>query len=135
MQEINLKFYGYTWEDYAFLISSLRGVFVIYKGNLDYEGAVALKDILYVGYHHGIYEMYDEGIMNQIKEYVDVNDRLFLSYAEVSEEEKGKEIEAFLRKTIKPRFSVEELTKPSGTHIICDGACALFPKEILSKES
>lgn len=135
MKEIELRFYGYTWEDYAFQISSLRGIFFIYKGNLDYEGAVVLKDILYVGYHHGIYEMYDEGIMNRIKEYVGVNDRIFLSYSEVHDDEDGKEIEAFLRKAVNPRFNVDEVTNHSDIHIICNGGCALFPKELLSKES
>lgn len=135
MKDIKLRFYGYTWEDYAFQISSLRGVFVVYKGKLDYEGAVALKDILYVGYHHGIYEMYNEGIMNQIKEFVDTSDRIFLSYAEVPNDVDGKKIEALLRKAIKPRLYVEELTNSSGTQIICDGACSLFPEELLSKES
>lgn len=134
MKEIELKFYGYTWEDYAFQISSLRGIFFIYKGNLDYEGAVVLKDILYVGYHYGIYEMYDQGIMNKIKEYVGVNDRIFLSYSEVPDYENGHEIEAFLRKAVKPRFNVDEMTKPSDIHIICNGACALFPEELLSKK-
>lgn len=59
MKTIRLHFHGYTWEDYAFQISSLRGIFVIYKGKLDLEGAVLLQDILYIGYHQGIYEMYD----------------------------------------------------------------------------
>ena len=135
MKGLNLRFYGYTWEDYAFLISSLRGVFVIYKGKLDYEGVVLLKDILYVGYHHGIYELYDDGIMNQIKDYVDSTDRIFLSYAEVSDNDKGKEIEAHLRNVMKPRFSAEVLARHSELHIICEGACALFPNELLSKES
>ena len=133
MSEIKLRFYGYTWEDYAFQISSLRGVFVIYKGKLDYEGAVVLKDILYVGYHHGIYEMYDDGTMNQIKEYVDDNDRIFLSYAEVPDDDKGREIDFYLRDIMKPRFGIKEVERHSVLHINCEGACALFPNELLSK--
>lgn len=135
MKEIKLRFYGYTWEDYAFQISSLRGVFIIYNGKLDYEGAVVLKDILYVGFHHGIYEMYDEGIMNKIKGYVDSTDRIFLSYAEVSDDDKGKEIEVHLRGVLKPRFGAEEVARHSDLQIICEGACALFPNELLLKES
>lgn len=135
MKEIRLKFYGYTWEDYAFQISNLRGVFFIYKGNLDYEGAVVLKNILYVGYHHGIYEMYDEGCMNQIKNYVTANDRIFLSYAEVPDGEDGKVVEQFLRRSVKPRIGGEEASGSSEIRIVCEGACALLPKEILSKES
>lgn len=135
MKEIRLKFYGYTWEDYAFQISNLRGIFFIYKGNLDYEGAIVLKDILYVGYHHGIYEMYDEGCMNQIKNFVTANDRIFLSYAEVPDGEDGKVVEQFLRRSVKPRIGGEEASESSEILIDCEGACALFPEEILSKES
>lgn len=134
MKTIRLHFHGYTWEDYAFQISSLRGIFVIYKGKLDLEGAVLLQDILYIGYHRGIYEMYDEGCMDQIKNFVTANGRIFLSYAEVPAGEDGKVVERFLRKSIKPCFGGEETVVSSEMQIVCGGACALFPKEILSKE-
>ena len=134
MKEIRLKFHGYTWEDYAFQISSLRGIFVIYKGKLDLEGAVLLQDILYIGYHQGIYEMYDEGCMDQIKNFVTANGRIFLSYSEVPAGVDGEEVEQFLRRTVKPRFGGEETAGSSEMQIVCGGACALFPKEILSKE-
>ena len=135
MKEIRLNFYGYTWEEYAFQVSNIKGLFVIYKGQLDKEGFVSLQDILYVGYHHGIYEMYDEGCMNQIRHFIDPNDRIFLSYSEIPLDVDGKAVETILRNSIKPRFVRETEMIPSEIEIICDGACALFPEGLISKES
>lgn len=132
MKDIRLKFYGYTWEDYAFQISSLRGLYVIYKGQLDSEGFINLFDILYMGYHNGIYEMYDNGCMTQIRDYVNNGERIFLSYAEVPEGEDGRELEAILKNAIESQYISDiKVSNSSNKRLVCEGSCALFPKELL----
>ena len=131
--KVTLHFFGYTWEEYAFQISSLKGLFVIYNGKLDSEGAIVINDILYVGYHNGILEMYDGNIISQIKNYVNEGERIFMSYAEVPDVISGKDIEMILKTKLRPKFGVIDYNAElvNDLNIICKGSCALFPKELL----
>ena len=75
MRKFELYFYGYTWEEYAFQISSFKGVFVVYQGRLDSEGGIDIKDILYVGFHNGIIDLYENGVINSIRQYIEPGNR------------------------------------------------------------
>ena len=130
--KVTLHFYGYTWEEYAFQISGLKGIFVIYNGKLDSDGAIVIHEILYVGFHNGILEMYDDDIISQIKNYVNEGERIFMSYAEVPDLINSKDIETILKTKLKPKFGVvnKKTELVNDLNIICKGSCALFPKEL-----
>lgn len=104
MKTFELYFYGYTWEEYAFQISDLKGIFVIYQGCLDSEGIIDIKDLLYIGYHNGIIGLYENGIIDSIRHYVKPGGRLFLSYAETPSDEEGKELASVIIRFTNPRY-------------------------------
>ena len=132
MKKVTLTFYGYTWEEYAFQISSLKGLFVVYKGRLDHNGYVDIKEVLYVGYHNGIIELYDDNIIDSLKQYMDFGKRLFLSYAEVPSDTDGETISSLISKAVHPKYKKEIIINSSEqVTIICKGNCELIPQEII----
>lgn len=135
MKKVTLTFYGYTWEEYAFQISSLKGLFVVYKGRLDNEGYVDIKEVLYVGYHNGIIELYDDNIIDSLKQYMDFGERLFLSYAEVPSDTDGETISSLISKAVHSIYKKEKKEKIKNSSeqitITCKGNCELIPQEII----
>ena len=131
MRRVELYFYGYTWEEYAFQISSLKGIFVIYQGCLDTEGAIDIKDLLYVGYHNGIINLYENGVIDSIKKYVEFGNRLFLSYAEIPADEDGEELVSMIKRVVKPKFNPNSfISNYPNTKLVNKGNCKLIPEEI-----
>lgn len=132
MRRFKLYFYGYTWEEYAFQISSLKGIFVIYQGCLDSEGSVDIKDLLYIGYHNGIISLYENGVIDAIKQYVEPGNRLYLSYAETQTDEEGKELASMIIRASKPKYKLEkDLCDFPNATIIINGNCKFIPEEII----
>lgn len=131
MKKIALTFYGYTWEEYAFQISSLKGLLVVYKGKLDHEGFVDINEVLYVGYHYGILELYDDNIIDSLKQYMDSGERLFLSYAEVPSDADGETISSLISKAVHPKYKKKMINCDGQMKIICQGNCELIPQEII----
>ena len=131
MRTVDLYFYGYTWEEYAFLISSQEGIFIVYKGRLDSEGAIDIKDVLYVGYHKGIKELYDRKLFDSIRQYVDISDRIFLSYAEVPSDEKGYDLASIIARAVSPSYIEGEQISVSNIKVVCKGNCKFIPSEIV----
>lgn len=130
MKEVELNFYGYTWEEYAFQISSLQGIFIIYRGRLDAEGFVELNQVLYIGYHKGIIELYDQKVFESIRQFVAPSERIFISYAEVHSDEVGNDLTSLINMEVSPLHMDKELRKVSNYKLICNGNCELIPKEI-----
>ena len=67
MKEIELYFYGYTWEKYAYQIVEHPGIYVVYLGHLDSEGFVVMNKVLYVGYHKRYADILDSEIIDDLK--------------------------------------------------------------------
>ena len=78
---------------------------MIYQGRIDSEGSIDIKDILYVGYHNGIIGLYDNGVINSIKQYLEPGNRLFLSYAETPSDEDGEELASIITDVVKPKYN------------------------------
>ena len=134
MKILKLYFYGYTWEEYAFQISSLKGIFIVYSGNLDPEGSVKIKEVLYVGFHNGIKELYDTKILDDLKNCLKKGDRLYLSLAEVTSEEEGNILAMKIEQTITPfyRHNSDPTTNLGNYEkIMCTGQCDLIPEVII----
>ena len=132
MRIFKLYFYGYTWEEYAFQISSLKGIFVIYQGCLDPEGSVDIKDLLYVGYHNGIISLYENGVIDAIKQYVEPGNRLYLSYGETRTDEEGKELASMIIRASNPKYKPEkDLCDFQKATIFSNGNCKFLPEEII----
>lgn len=132
MRKFELYFYGYTWEEYAFQISSLKGIFVIYQGRLDSEGFIDIKDILYVGYHNGIIGLYENGVINSIKHYLEPGNRLFLSYAETPSDDVGDNLASIIASVVKPKYNPNGVRNDFlNTQIVNKGYCKLIPENII----
>ncbi len=131
-RRVELYFYGYTWEEYAFQISSLKGIFVIYQGRLDSEGSIDIKDLLYVGNHNGIVALNENSVKASIKQYVEPGCRLFLSYAETPSDEDGEELATILIRATKPKYKprADQSSFQTAT-IINKGNCKFIPEEII----
>ncbi len=131
MRTFELYFYGYTWEEYALQISSFKGIFVIYQGCLDSEGSIDIKDLLYVGFHNGIISLYENGIMDSLKKYVEPRNRLFLSYAEIPADVDGEKLVSILKRAVKPKFNPNSsISDYPNTKLVNKGNCKLIPEEI-----
>ena len=132
MKVVELKFYGYTWEEYVFQISSLQGIFIIYKGKIDAEGFVKLNQVLYVGYHKGLIELYDQKVFESIRQFVAPSERIFISYAEVLNDVVGNDLASMINNVVTPLYKNKEIKTVSDYKLICKGNCDLIPKEIIS---
>ena len=132
MRKFELYFHGYTWEEYAFQISSLKGIFVIYQGRLDSEGFIDIKEILYVGYHNGIVGLYENGVINSIKHYLEPGNRLFLSYAETPTDDVGDNLASIIASVVKPKYNPKGVRNDFlDTQIVNKGYCKLIPENII----
>ena len=129
MKKYNLKFQGYTWDEYFFVIANKPGIVVVYKGGLDSEGAIRLDNIIYVDGADEIGQVYESKKLKDIRKKISNTDRLFFSYAEMKAENRN-EVVSNLRGLLK----LENVNiNTSNQKITCKGAGALFPKEILSE--
>lgn len=129
-KEITLHFYGYTWEEYAFQISNMKGIFVVFSGKLTGDGVINLNEVLYIGYHTGISEMYEKHIFDQLKPLIKNNERIFLSYSEVPDDVDFSTIESKLIQSVNPRIIKIYEPKADTIRIICEGNRGLIPIEI-----
>ena len=127
---IRLHFYGYTWEEYVSQISNLKGIFVVYRGGLTGDGDIHLKEILYLGYHIGVLDLYNQKIIEQLKGYISPSDRLFFSYAEVPSDIDYKILESILYDAVSPKYERCFEICLKNIHLVCEGNCGLFPQEI-----
>ena len=84
-KQIFLHFYGYTWEEYSFQLPSMKGIYVVYGGKLSCEGEIELHNVLYIGFHESISEMFDRGVFENIRRQSSPYDRFFLAYAEFND--------------------------------------------------
>lgn len=132
-KQITLYFYGYTWEEYAFQISSMKGIYVVYGGKLSSEGEVELHVVLYIGFHTSMSEMYDCGVFELLKKRSSLYDRIFLAYAEFHDIEKGKAVAQKLNdvmQTMHPMITSSDTATLGDVKIFCEGSCAMLPKEL-----
>lgn len=132
-KQIFLHFYGYTWEEYSFQLPSMKGIYVVYGGKLSCEGEIELHNVLYIGFHESISEMFDRGVFENIRRQSSPYDRFFLAYAEFHDIEKGKAIVQKLNDAVQvmhPMITSSDADTLGNVKIYCEGSCALFPKEI-----
>lgn len=127
--QISLEFQGYTWDEYFYVIANKPGIVVVYKGGLDSEGVIRLDNIIYVDGADEIGQVYESKKLKDIRKKVSNTDKLFYSYAEMKAENR-KEVVSTLRGLLKLE---SENINTSKLKITCRGACALFPKEMLSE--
>lgn len=130
MKEIVLKFQGYTWDEYFYVIANKPGILVAYKGGLDSEGAVKLDDIIYVDEADELGRIYECDGLSGLKKQINTNNRLFYSYAEMQYEGRV-EVTHILKNVLLNENNNNHKAK---VNITCEGACALFPKEILKEK-
>ena len=124
---MELKFDGYTWEEYFYVIANKAGILVAYKGGLDCEGAVKLDEIIYVDEADELSSLYESDDFKAIRNQIEPRYRIFFSYAEMPLE--GRiEVTHALKNAILKNGNNNNKTKVS---ISCEGACALFPNELL----
>ena len=127
--QISLEFQGYTWDEYFYVIANKPGIVVVYKGGLDSKGAIRLDNIIYVDGADEIGQVYESKILKELRKKIPNNHRLFFSYAEMKAENRNEVVS-----TLKGLLKLEsENINTSKLKIICRGACALFPKEMLSE--
>lgn len=132
MNQTELFFQGYTWDEYFYVISEKRGVLVTYRGSIDSEGVVKMDEILNIEGAEILREIYERNQMQEIRDKVFANGgKLFYSYAETGES--YSKIAAYLNEIIKPRFNNNSGVTEKAT-VLCKGACALFPDKIIIKE-
>ena len=131
MRKIELYFYGYTWEEYAFQISNVQGIYVIYKGRIDADGLIEIKEILYIGYHKSFIDLYEQNVIEFVKEYLAPTDRIFFSYAEVRSEVFGKDVAALIINEVNPIYNNKNISKITGYDLSCKGEYKLIPKRII----
>ena len=128
MKEYTLKFEGYTWDEYFYVIANKPGVLVAYRGGLDSEGTALMKEIIYVDEADEINTIYESKEFCEIRKIIGITDRVFFSYAETKS--KGRsEVARLLRSSLMQNSTYGN--KFPNVRLTCKGACALFPKELL----
>ena len=129
MKEIELYFYGYTWEKYAYQIAGQPGIYIVYSGHLDPEGFVVMNRVLYVGYHKRCADILESDIIDDLRSSLENNYNLFFSYAIYPSEKEGKEIAELIMNSL--NLSKGKLGKDMvDKKIVCKGKCELIPNEI-----
>lgn len=96
-------------------------------GGLDSEGAVRLDEIVYIGEADVLGDIYASNEFTHVNEDVNVNDKLFYSYVEMYQPDRK-----MVKETLSHYLSAKGSNK-SSIKIECRGACALFPKEIITE--
>ncbi len=131
MQTVRLNFYGYTWEDFRWQISNLKGILLVYRGKLDMEGFTVMEEILHIS-NTSVKELYETPLMDEIKKNIPSTDMIFFSYADV-DTEVAAQVESLLVEKVKPRYSIS--IKASRDIIIeSSGNCALLPSVIIANQ-
>ncbi len=129
MKEIELYFYGYTWEKYAYQIVEHPGIYIVYSGHLDAEGFVVMNRVLYVGFHKRCADILESDIIDDLRSSLENNYNLFFSYAIYSSEKEGKEIAALIMNSLHLNKGILDNNKDN-IKIFCKGKCELIPNEI-----
>lgn len=130
MKVFTLKFEGYTWDEYFYMIAGKSGILVTYRGVLDSDGAVQMKEILCIDDADEINTIYESTKFDEIRKRIGNTDRLFFSYVEI-----GRKERADITRAIKESLmsgSIKE-NKITDVRLYCKGACALFPEELLQE--
>lgn len=125
-----LKFEGYTWDDFFYVIAGKSGILVAYRGGLDNEGAVKLNEIIYVDEADELSALYESEQFTEARKTISEKERLFFSYAEIEQKDR-----VVITRALKDSLSsgtFKENNK-SNVRLSCKGACALFPKELLQE--
>lgn len=130
MREIILKFEGYTWDEYFYVIANKSGILVAYRGGLDNEGAVKLDEIIYVDEADELGTLYKSNRFAEARKIVRKNDRLFFSYAEMKKDGRAEVTEA-LRQAIEYNSLLKHTAQVKYTF---KGACALFPIQLVNEK-
>lgn len=104
---------------------------MVYKGIIEPEGFIDILELLYVGYHNGIIELYEKNIIEAIKQYVNPSERIFLSYAEVPAGEDGSALVSLMVNGAHPKFCLNATTPASNILLICEGNCKLISEKII----
>lgn len=119
MKEIVLDFQGYTWDQYFYVIAHKSGILLTYRGDLDNEGAVRLKEILSVDGADNVGEFYESARMKDIRNTLKPGEMLFFSLAEIDGEEREISLNC-----LQQRLNKEEINYNG--NIVCKGACTLL---------
>lgn len=128
--KFDIAFFGYTWEDFFHVISDKEGVLVVYNGCLDSEGTPMMKEILYIDYGKRLGDIHMSENFQILKSEMGMNELLFFSFAPTNEID-GRVIKEILVCHLKPRYN-NKVAVPGHVELHCKGACALFPKHLLS---
>lgn len=127
---IELNFAGYTWEEYFHVIANKSGILITYRGNLDDEGKIRLKEIIFVDEADDFFKIYESESFKNVVSGVNKKDRLFFSYAEMDDVRRREVMEVLKIMLMPEKNNVELEDKVS---VICKGACALFPNQLLAE--
>lgn len=131
MKKCELVFQGYTWDDYFHIIADKSGVMVVYKGGLDCEGAIKLDEIVFIGGSEKLNDLYESQDLCEIRRNVNLGDRLFFSYASTNREDRNDIVSTLNEKILSSKRRKSAIR--ADVCLICKGACALFPNELLSE--
>lgn len=127
-----LNFQGYTWDEYFYAIANKSGVLVTYKGGLDSEGFVMMKEIIDVDAADRMSDIYESQRFIQIRKEVSPNNRIFFSYAEMKDGNRDAVV-SILKEKLNLQSSHKGGKYP--IQLLCEGACALFPEDLLIEQS
>lgn len=131
VMKLDLCFNGYTWEDYFYVISEKSGILVTYVGTLDSEGIVVLNRIVAVNEADRFCDIIESEAYQAMKLTIGLNERLFFSYAEVISEHRNTIYKWLCNELINNGINNDSYQL---NQTICKGACALFPKKILTEQ-
>lgn len=114
-----LDFQGYTWDQYFYVIAHKSGILLTYRGDIDREGAIRLKEILSIDGADNVGEVYESARMKDIRNTLLPGELLFFSLAEIEGEERD-----LCLKYLKHRLNKEDINNVGS--VIYKGACALL---------
>jgi len=124
-----LVFYGYSWDDYFYVISAKQGVLVTYRGTLDSEGLARMDEILYIDGAEKLSLIYESKELKEVRSSLKNGEKLYFSYAETDNyQEAAKKLITVLQ----PSFNRKVENTCEGS-LVCEGSCALFPEKIVLK--
>lgn len=119
MNQLILNFQGYTWDQYFYVIAHKSGILLTYRGDLDNEGAVRLKEILSIDGVDNVGELHECARMKDIRNTLKSGDMLFFSLAEIEGVERD-----FCLNYLRHKLNKEEISNEGS--VVCTGACALL---------
>ena len=128
-KRVSLEFQGYTWDDYFYAIANKTGILVVYRGGLDMEGFVKMDEILYIAESDRLSKIYESEVISKIRKSISPTDRLFFSYAEITDDNRNEVVSCIKRKL---NLTEDDNDNGIALQISCQGACALFPEEFLN---